>query len=362
MFSARRTDLPLLILTLVLVTVGLGMLYSTSAILAQDRYGDSLYFLKRQLMWAGLGLVAMWVAASVPYRAQRRLALPAMGFVLLLLVIVLVAGKKVGGAQRWLALGPFSFQPSELAKYVLIVYVARVLAANSHRLKSLVHTYLPNVIIMGVVFGLVMLQPDLGTAVVLVASAGLVLLVAGVPWHYLAVTVALMVPFLYYKLFFAGYNLDRVLAFLWPWQDPQGIGYQIVQAHKALGRGGWVGVGLGQSQQKLFYLPESHTDFIFAIIGEELGLLGAFALIALFVMLLWRILNIAVKCNEPFGIYLGLGIFIFLAMQVTMNLGVVSGLLPTKGMPLPFISHGGSNLLISMLAVGTMLNIAGRKT
>ena len=362
MFSARRTDLPLLVLTLVLVAVGLGMLYSTSAIMAQDRYDDSLYFLKRQLMWSGLGLVAMWVAASVPYPAQRRLALPAMGFVLLLLVVVLVAGKKVGGAQRWLALGPFSFQPSELAKYVLIMYVARVLATNSHRPESLVHTYLPNVIMMGIVFGLVMLQPDLGTAVALVTSAGLILLIAGVPWRYLIFTAVGVLPFLGYKLFFAGYNLDRILAFLQPWKDPQGIGYQIVQAHKALGSGGWVGVGLGQSQQKLFYLPESHTDFIFAIIGEELGLLGAFALIALFVMLLWRILNIAVTCSEPFGSYLGLGIFISLALQVTMNLGVVSGLLPTKGMPLPFISHGGSNLLVSMLAVGTMLNIAGRKT
>lgn len=361
MFSTRRTDLPLLVVTLVLVTIGLGMLYSTSAIMAQDRYDDSLYFLKRQLMWSGLGLVAMWIAASVPYPAQRRIALPAMGLVLLLLVVVLVAGKKVGGAQRWLALGPLSFQPSELAKYVLIMYVARVLAANSHRPASLVHTYLPNVVMMGIIFGLVMLQPDLGTAVVLVASAGLILLVAGVPWLYLALTAAGMLPFLWYKLFFAGYNLDRVLTFLQPWKDPQGTGYQVVQAHKALGRGGWAGVGLGQSQQKLFYLPESHTDFIFAIIGEEMGLIGAFTLIALFVVLLWRILNIAVNCSEPFGSYLGLGIFITMALQVTMNLGVVSGLLPTKGMPLPFISHGGSNLLVSMLAVGTMLNIAGRK-
>ena len=188
------------------------------------------------------------------------------------------------------------------------------------------------------------------------------LLIAGVPWRYLTLTAVLVSPLLYYKLFLAGYNLDRLLAFLQPWKDAQGISYQIVQAYKAMGRGGWAGVGLGQSQQKLFYLPESHTDFIFAIIGEELGLLGAFALIALFVVLLWRILNIATKCNEPFGIYLGLGIFVSLSLQVTMNLGVVSGLLPTKGMPLPFISHGGSNLLMSMLAVGTMLNIAGRKT
>ena len=361
MISARRTDLPLLVVTLVLVTVGLGMLYSTSAIMAQDRYDDSLFFLKRQLMWAGIGLMAMWIAASVPYPAQRRLALPATAIALLLLVAVLVVGKKVGGAQRWLALGPFSFQPSELAKYVMIIFVARVLATNSHRPESLLHTYLPNVIMMGVVFGLVLLQPDLGTAVVLVTSAGLTLLIAGVPLRYLAITVGGMLPFLYYKLFYAGYNLDRVLAFLQPWQDPQGIGYQIVQAHKALGRGGWAGVGLGQSQQKLFYLPESHTDFIFAIIGEEMGLIGAFGLIVLFVLLLWRVLNIAMTCNEPFGIYLGFGIFVSFALQFTMNLGVVSGLLPTKGMPLPFISHGGSNLVVSMLAVGTMLNIAGRK-
>ena len=362
MFSARRTDIPLLIVTLGLVTIGLGMLYSTSAIMAQDRFDDSLYFLKRQLTWSALGLVAMWLAASIPYPAQRRLALPAIGFVLLLLVAVLVVGKKVGGAQRWLALGPFSFQPSELVKYVLIIYMARVLAANSHRPESLVDTYLPNVVMMGIVFGLVILQPDLGTAVVLVTSAGLLLLIAGVPWRYLILTAGGVLPFLWYKLFYTGYNINRILSFLQPWKDPQGIGYQIVQAHKALGRGGWTGVGLGQSQQKLFYLPESHTDFIFAIIGEELGLIGAFALIVLFVVLLWRILSIAMACNEPFGIYLGFGIFISLALQIVMNLGVVSGLLPTKGMPLPFISHGGSNLLVSMLAVGTMLNIARRKT
>ena len=293
---------------------------------------------------------------------QRRMALPTMGFVLLLLVVVLVVGKKVGGAQRWLTLGPFSFQPSELAKYVLIMYVARVLAANSHRPESLVHTYLPNVIMMGIVFGLVMLQPDLGTAVVLVASAGLNTAYCrrsmAIPGAHGRRDVAIpLVQIVFRRL------QPRPCVGLPPAMEGPAR-YRLSDRpgsqgsrERRLGRR-W----LGQSQQKLFYLPESHTDFIFAIIGEEMGLIGTFALIALFVVLLWRILNIAVKCNEPFGSYLGLGIFISLALQVTMNLGVVSGLLPTKGMPLPFISHGGSNLLFSMLAVGTMLSIAGRKT
>lgn len=357
----RRTDSVLLAVTILLVTIGLGMLYSTSAILAQDRHGDSLYFLKRQLVWAALGFLAMWGTRWLPYRAQRRLAIPIVLSTLAALVAVLVIGKEVGGARRWLVLGPLSLQPSEFAKYALILFVARVVGKPTVRIDSFTATYLPLLGIIGIVTLLVFRQPDLGTAVVLALTAGLLLFIAGVPWAYLGATALATLPALYWALVHVHFRLERLIVFLNPWNDRLGSGYQAVQATLALGQGNWLGKGLGQSQQKLFYLPEAHTDFIFAVIGEELGFVGACGLVVLLVVLLWRVLYIALACDEPFGTYLGLGIFLLLASQVAMNLGVVTGLLPTKGLPLPFISLGGSNLLVSLLAIGTMLNIAERE-
>jgi cell division protein FtsW len=360
---ARRTDFALLGLTLLLMTLGLAMLYSTSAVLAQMRHHDSLYFLKRQLLWGGFGLLGLWSMRSIPYSAQRRLAKPALLCTLVALTLVLLFGKEVGGARRWLTIGPLSIQPSEFAKYTLLLYVARSLAMNQERLRSFAHTYLPNMCILAVVTVLVFKQPDLGTAVVLAATASLQLLIAGVPWRYLACTALAGLPGLYWALMHVRFRMGRLMVFLNPWGDRQGGGYQAVQALLALGQGGLLGIGLGKSQQKLFYLPEAHTDFIFAVIGEELGFLGAVGLIGLFLLLLWRILRIAVSCNDPFGTYLGLGIFSLLSLQIVMNLCVVIGLMPTKGLPLPLISLGGSNLLVSLMAIGTMLNMAeGRKS
>jgi cell division protein FtsW len=356
----RRTDFVLLGLTLLLMTLGLAMLYSTSAVLAQMRHHDSLYFLKRQLLWGGFGLLGLWGMRCIPYNAQRRLAGPALLCTIVALVLVLLPtlGKEVSGARRWLMIGPLSIQPSEFAKYTLLLYVARNLALNQERLTSFTHTYLPNMGILAVVTVLVFKQPDLGTAVVLAATASLQLLIAGVPWRYLGCTALASLPGLYWALTRVSFRRGRLMVFLNPWGDRQGGGYQAVQALLALGQGGLLGIGLGKSQQKLFYLPEAHTDFIFAVIGEELGFVGAVGLIVLFVLLLWRVLRIAVSCNDPFGTYLGLGIFCLLALQIVMNLCVVIGLMPTKGLPLPLISLGGSNLLVSLMAIGTMLNIA----
>jgi cell division protein FtsW len=360
MAASRHTDGILLTVTLMLLAIGLAMVYSTSAVLAQERYGDSLYFLKRQLLWAGLGLLAMWGGRCVPYRIQQRLTMPGVFCTLAALVLVLSSsfGKEVGGARRWLQLGALTIQPSEMAKYVLILYVARTLGQSQDRMASFTHGYLPNVLIMVLFAALTFAQPDLGTAVVLTATAGLQLMIAGVPLRYLSYTALAGLPILYWGLVHVRFRLARLLVFLDPWADPQGSGYQTIQALLALGKGGMFGIGLGQSQQKLFYLPEAHTDFIFAVIGEELGFLGAVGLIMLFLILLWRILRIALACDEPFGIYLGLGVFGLLAIQIMMNLGVVVGLLPTKGLPLPLISLGGSNLLVSLMAIGTMLNMA----
>lgn len=360
MIKTRRTDILLLMAALMLVAVGLAMVYSTSAVVAHERYGDSLYFLKRQLVWAALGLLAMGVAWYVPYRSQKRLVVPLMlvSFAALCLVLVPGVGRDVGGARRWLALGPFALQPSEFAKYGLIVYSTYVgVDLHGQRQRGDVR--------FGYMFGLlcvfcvlIVLQPDLGTAVVLAVAVGVHLLIAGLPWRYIWYALAAGIPATSYAIVYEPYRMKRLMSFWQPWDDPQGAGYQAIQSLLALGRGGLWGAGLGSGRQKLFYLPEAHTDFIFAAIGEELGFLGAVGLVCLFLLLLWRILVIAIECREPFGTLLGLGVFLLLAIQIVMNLGVVLGLLPTKGLPLPLISLGGSNLVVSLLAIGTMLSIA----
>ncbi|GIX48723.1 MAG: cell division protein FtsW [Candidatus Tectimicrobiota bacterium] len=361
MTAWRRTDLVLLTLTLLLLTVGLVMLYSASAVLAQERYGDSLYFVKRQLQWALVGLGAMWAAWTLPYRVQRRLAAPALLFTLVALALVLVPGlgKAVGGARRWLALGPLLVQPAEFAKYSLLVWVASTLAVQYERAGRVPEGwYLFHLLGVALCALLIVCQPDLGTAVVLAVTVSLHLLVAGMPWRFLGYTAAAALPVLFWALLYVPFRLQRLLAFVDPWADPQGSGYQAVQAALALGQGGLLGVGLGRSQQKLFYLPEAHTDFIFAVVGEELGFIGTITLLLLYGLLLWRILRLALRCQEPFGTLLGLGVFLSLAVQISTNLGVVTGLLPTKGLPLPLLSLGGSNLVTTLLAIGTMLSVA----
>ena len=358
MASARRTDLILLTVTLLLVMIGLAMVYSTSAVVAQERYNDALYFLKRQLVWAGIGLLAMWGARYLPYRLQGRLTMLVLLATLVALVCVFVAGKTVGGAKRWLLLGPLTMQPSEIAKYAVILYIARTLGQHQERVTSFVNGYLPNVLMIALFALLIFAQPDLGTALILAATAGLLLLVAGVPMRYLGWSALAGVPLIYWALVHVQFRLGRILTYFDRAADLQGQGYQTWQAELALGQGGFFGNGLGQSNRKLFYLPEAHTDFIFAVIGEELGFIGAAGLTCLFLILLWRVLRIALTCREPFGTLLGLGIFLLLALQILINLGVVLDLLPTKGLPLPFVSLGGSNLLVSLIAIGTMLNMA----
>jgi cell division protein FtsW len=358
MASARRTDLVLLTVTLLLVMIGLAMVYSTSAVVAQERYNDALYFLKRQLVWAGFGLFAMWGARYLPYRLQGRLTMVLLLGALVALICVLLFGKTVGGAKRWLHLGPLTMQPAEIAKYAVILYIARTLGHHQERVMSFVNGYLPNILMVALCTLLIFAQPDLGTALILAVTAGLLLWVAGVPVRYLGWSAVAGLPLLYWALVHVQFRVDRLLTYFNAGSDPQGNGYQATQATLALGQGGFLGHGLGQSNRKLFFLPEAHTDFIFAVIGEELGFIGAVTLILLFLILLWRVLRIALACHEPFGTLLGLGVFMLLALQILINLGVVLGLLPTKGLPLPFVSLGGSNLVVSLVAVGTMLNMA----
>ena len=353
-------DIWLFAVALVLLSTGVVMIYSASAIVAADRFRDPYYFLKRQVFWAALGCGALWMALRTDYRRLEKLVLPVLALAAVLLVLVLIPGLgvSVNGSRRWLRLGPLSFQPAELAKLALVVYLAAFLARKRDQLDNFWHGVFPPLAVGGTLAGLVLLQPDLGNAVTLLVLTMGLLFLAGVRTSWLAMLAVPALPLAVLAVWIAPYRLRRVFAFLDPWQDPRGSGFQIIQSWLAFGSGGAVGRGIGESRQKLFYLPESHTDFIFAIVGEELGFIGASAVVLLFAALIWRGLRIGLRTADPFGAYLALGITVLVATQTLVNLGVVTGVLPTKGLPLPFLSFGGSALLVTMLGTGVLLNIS----
>ncbi|HEV8617473.1 MAG TPA: putative lipid II flippase FtsW [Methylomirabilota bacterium] len=355
-----RPDVWLFGVAVVLLSAGVVMVYSASAIVAADRFHDPYFFLRKQIFWALLGAGAMWLALRVDYRKLEPLVLPALilAAVLLLLVLVPPFGQSINGTRRWIRLGPVSFQPAELAKLTLVLYLAAFLARKREELGDLRRGLLPPLLVAGALGGLVLLQPDLGNCVTLITLTFGLLYIAGSPVRYLAWAVAPALPLMAMAIYLAPYRMRRITAFWDPWSDPRGSGFQIIQSWLALGNGGLFGQGIGASRQKLFYLPESHTDFIFAIIGEELGFVGAVTIVALFAVLIWRGLRIGLRAPDPFGAYLALGITVLIATQTLVNLGVVTGLLPTKGLPLPFISFGGSALLMTMLSTGVLLNIS----
>ncbi|TMQ24998.1 MAG: putative lipid II flippase FtsW [Candidatus Rokuibacteriota bacterium] len=343
-----------------LLSAGVVMVYSASAVVAADRFGDPYFFLKKQLFWALLGSVGMLVAVRVDYRRLERFVLPALVLAGVLLVLVLIPpiGQAINGTRRWIRLGPVSFQPAELAKVALVFYLAAFVARRQEEVADVRRGILPPLLVAGSFAALVLVQPDLGNCLTLVALTFGLLYLAGSPVRYLAWAMAPALPLLVLAIYAAPYRLRRVTAFWDPWADPRGSGFQIIQSWLAFGNGGLVGQGIGGSRQKLFYLPESHTDFIFAVVGEELGFLGAAAFVALFAVLVWRGLRVGLRTSEPFGAYLALGITLLIATQTLVNLGVVTGLLPTKGLPLPFISFGGSALSMTMLSTGVLLNIS----
>lgn len=346
-----------------LLGVGMLMIYSSSTLYARDRYGDSYYFLKRQLVWTGLGFLLFLLASRVDYhwlRARSRLFL-LLGGIMLVAVLIPGVGRKGGGAQRWFCVGGLGFQPSELVKYALIIYLADLLARNQERLEKFRGGFLPPLFVIGVLSGLVMLQPDLGSAVSFVVIGLLMLFLAGARLAHLLLLVFASLPALAVLISQVGYRKQRILSFLNPWADPRGSGFQIIQSLIALGSGGPSGLGLGESRQKLFYLPASTTDFIFSILGEELGFIGTSFVVLLVVGVMVTGYTIARKSRDLFGSLLALGITSMLALQALVNMGVTSGLLPTKGLPLPFVSYGGSNLVSSFLAVGILVNIAAHQ-
>ena len=345
---------------LVLVSIGVVMVYSASAILAADRFGDPHYFLKRQLFWALLGLGGLWAALAVDYRVLERVALPLLGVAALLLVLVLVPafGQAINGTRRWLRLGGVSFQPVELAKLAFVIYLARFLSRRGEAVQGFWGGAVPPAVIGGVLAALVLRQPDLGNSLTLLALAFTLLFLAGARPRHLLLLAAPALPLLAVAVYFAPYRWRRILAFLNPESDPRGSGFQIIQSFLAIGSGGLLGRGLGGSKQKLFYLPEPHTDFVFAVIAEELGLIGGVTVIALFMVLIWRGLRAGLRAPDRFGAYLALGLTTMLATEALVNLGVVTGSLPTKGLPLPFVSFGGSALFMTLLSTGILLNIS----
>jgi len=349
---------------LVLVSIGVVMVYSASAILAADRFGDPHYFLKRQLFWALLGLGGLWAALAVDYRVLERVALPLLGVAALLLVLVLVPafGQAINGTRRWLRLGGVSFQPVELAKLAFVIYLARFLSRRGEAVQGFWGGAVPPALIGGVLAALVLRQPDLGNSLTLLALAFTLLFLAGARPRHLLLLAAPALPLLAVAVYLAPYRWRRILAFLNPESDPRGSGFQIIQSFLAIGSGGLLGRGLGGSKQKLFYLPEPHTDFVFAVIAEELGLIGGVTVVALFMVLIWRGLRAGLRAPDRFGAYLALGLTTMLATEALVNLGVVTGSLPTKGLPLPFVSFGGSALFMTLLSTGILLNISQHGT
>ena len=353
-------DMWLFAAVVALVSVGVVMVYSASAILATDRFHDPYFFLKKQLFWAVLGFGCLWAAMTLNYRILERIMLPLLVVSLVLLILVLVPpfSQEINGTRRWFRWGPVSFQPAELAKFSLVVYLAQFLTRRREVVESFWLGLLPPLLVAGSMARLVLLQPDLGSSLTLVVLVFSLLFLAGGRVRQMALVAASALPLVAVAIYTAPYRLKRIMTFLDPWADPRGSGFQIIQSYLALGSGGLFGRGLGESKQKLFYLPEPHTDFVFSVLGEELGLLGAVSVIGLFGLLIWRGIRIGLGAPDPFGAFLALGLTALLACQTLVNLGVVTGVLPTKGLPLPFISFGGSSLIMAMVSAGVLLNIS----
>jgi len=359
----RDVDTSILVVTVALTCIGVVMVYSASAIMAAERFHDGFYFLKRQLAYTLAGFVLMAGATYFKYENWRKLAVVSLlgSIVLLVLLFVPGLGVRVGGAMRWLRLPGLTLQPAELVKLSMVLYLAHSLTRKKEKVRSLAKGYLPYMMVLGVLLLILLKQPDLGSAMIIAGVSLGMLIVAGVRWLYILPTILMSLPVLYFLVMQVDYRRRRIMAFLDPWDDPFDTGFQIIQSLVAFGKGGVFGQGLGIGEQKLFYLPEAHTDFIFSVIGEELGLVGVVVVAALFLTLVLCGVRIALQCQEPFGRNLAFGLSLLLGLEAFVNLAVCMGLLPTKGLALPFISYGGTSLVVCLVAVGILLNISAAK-
>ncbi|MBM3251957.1 MAG: putative lipid II flippase FtsW [Candidatus Omnitrophica bacterium] len=359
----RNTRISLVIITSLLLCLGVIMIYSTSSIYAWHKLDDPAYFLKRHIFYIMLGILLALFIMSIDYRILEKYSKTIMFVSLLLLIFVIIpgVGREISGARRWFRLLGFSFQPSEFVQLAMIIYVASFLSRNDKNIKDFYSGFLPVMIILGISTLLILLQPDLGMSVALVVITFFMLFAGGIRLSHLGAIILLSLPVLYLLILRVPYRRLRILSFLNPWGDPKGSGFQLIQSQIALGSGGLLGVGLGQGMQKLFYLPAAHTDFIFSIIGEELGLIGTLSVLILFILFIWQSSKIAMNASDGFGHYLGIGITAMIAFEAIVNIGVSTGTLPTKGLPLPFVSYGGTSLVFDMISVGLLLNISKSK-
>jgi len=343
-----------------LVGLSVVMVFNVSYFYGQDRFGDSLLFFRKHVLSIVLGTVVAIAASRVSSDAYRRAAYPLLVVAILALVLVLVPGIGLtrGGARRWLHLGPLSVQPSELAKFAIVLYLARSLVKKGDRLATFQYGVVPHYLVVGMIAGLVLLEPDFGTAALGVALLVCLLFVAGVPGRLLALPAVAGIPAVAYMVWKAPYRWARIVAFLNPDSDPLGVNFQLKQSFIAFGSGGLWGVGLGESRQKMFYLPEAHTDFLFSVIGEALGLAGALLVLALFAVVAARGFRIALRHPDRFASLLAFGVTLSLVLQGVINAGVVLGVLPTKGLALPFLSYGGSAMIAALGQVGVLMALA----
>ena len=355
-------DLGLLFPVLLLVGMGIVMVYSASSALALKKFGSDYFFLKKQAAFSLIGIVMLVVFSYIPFRLYRTVAYPALAVAIAMLVAVAFSewGVAAGGSARWLQLGPLRFQPSELARLALVTYLAYSMSKKDERLRDFYVGFLPHLIVLSVLMSLLLLQPDFGSAVVLAALTWIMLFVGGCRITHLLSVIVVLAPMAWLFMHQADYRVRRLMSFLDPWQYPTAEGYQIIHSLMAFGTGGVTGAGLGKGYQKLFYLPEPHTDFIFSVVGEELGLIGVMIVILLYGIILTRGICIARNTPDRFGSFMAMGITVTIGLQVCINMGVALGLLPTKGLTLPFLSYGGTNLLTNMAAVGILMNIGAR--
>ncbi|UOF89156.1 stage V sporulation protein E [Fodinisporobacter ferrooxydans] len=353
-------DLWIAITTLLLLIVGIVIVYSASAVMAAQKYGDAFYYVKRQLIFAGLGVVMMFVMLRFEYRKLEQYAKPMLLLCVLFLIAVLIpgVGQIRNGSRAWLGIGSFGIQPSEFAKLGMILFFSYYLARHQHRIQSFRTGLLPPLFLIVAFVGLIMLEPDLGQSAVLVGTGLLLVFAAGARVKHLLSLASLGIPVFVALIIVAPYRLKRIISFLDPWKYPLGEGYHIIQSFFAIGPGGLLGLGLGHSRQKFFYLPEPQTDFVFSILAEELGFIGAVTVLLLFLVLIWRGIRTAITAPDAFGTLLATGITGMIAVQVVINISVVTGSMPVTGITLPLISAGGSSLTLMLTGIGILLNIS----
>jgi cell division protein FtsW len=343
-----------------LSAMGVLMVYSTSSVFALEKFGDSTYFLKRHAIYLSIGFVSMIILMKLNYSILRGLVYPAyiIGLVILALVLIPGISREIGGARRWINLGMWSFQPAEIAKFLLVFYLSYSLMKKKEKMDTFLIGFVSHLIIAGAYITLILLEPDFGMSAILLVVLFAMLFIGGVNIRYLALSSFIAVIFLVLAVMTEGYRMNRIITFLNPWKDPLGSGYQAVQSFTAFGLGGIQGTGLGDSTQKLLFLPEAHTDFIFSIIGEELGLIGVLLIIIGFGFLMVRGLKVAIRAPDLFGCYLVFGCILLVTLQAGVNMAVAVGLFPTKGLTLPFISYGGTSLVSSLSAMGIVLSVS----